>query len=77
MLLRSYNADAEQIHAAELEIEKHAAAQNGKVSKELADTLTKMKEAAMKADPEAARKAAAQEIDALKEALVKEARAQA
>lgn len=76
MLLRSYNADAEQIHAAELEIEKHAAAQNGKVSKELADTLTKMKEAAMKADPEAARKAAAQEIDALKEALVKEARAQ-
>ena len=75
MLLRSYNADAEQIHAAELEIEKHAAAQNGKVSKELADTLTKMKEAAMKADPEAARKAAAQEIDALKEALVKEARA--
>lgn len=76
MLLRSYNADAEQIHAAELEIEKHAAQQNGKVSKELADTLTKMKEAAMKADPEAARKAAAQEIDALKEALVKEARAQ-
>lgn len=76
MLLRSYNADAEQIHAAELEIEKHAAAQNGKVSKELADTLTKMKEAAMKSDPEAARKAAAQEIDALKEALVKEARAQ-
>lgn len=76
MLLRSYNADAEQIHAAELEIEKHAAAQNGKVSKELAETLTKMKEAAMKADPEAARKAAAQEIDALKEALVKEARAQ-
>ena len=76
MLLRSYNSDAEQIHAAELEIEKHAAAQNGKVSKELADTLTKMKEAAMKADPEAARKAAAQEIDALKEALVKEARAQ-
>ena len=76
MLLRSYNADAEQIHAAELEIEKHAAAQNGKVSKELADTLTKMKEAAMKADPEAARKAAAQEIDALKEALVKEAREQ-
>lgn len=76
MLLRSYNADAEQIHAAELEIEKHAAAQNGKVSKELADTLTKMKEAAMKADPDAARKAAAQEIDALKEALVKEARAQ-
>lgn len=76
MLLRSYNADAEQIHAAELEIEKHAAQQNGKVSKELAETLTKMKEAAMKADPEAARKAAAQEIDALKEALVKEARAQ-
>ena len=76
MLLRSYNADAEQIHAAELEIEKHAAAQNGKVSKELADTLAKMKEAAMKADPEAARKAAAQEIDALKDALVKEARAQ-
>lgn len=76
MLLRSYNADAEQIHAAELEIEKHAAQQNGKVSKELADTLTKMKEAAMKSDPEAARKAAAQEIDALKEALVKEARAQ-
>ena len=76
MLLRSYNADAEQIHAAELEIEKHAAAKNGKVSKELADTLTKMKEAAMKSDPEAARKAAAQEIDALKEALVKEARAQ-
>lgn len=76
MLLRSYNADAEQIHAAELEIEKHAASQNGKVSKELAETLTKMKEAAMKADPEAARKAAAQEIDALKEALVKEARAQ-
>ena len=76
MLLRSYNADAEQIHAAELEIEKHAAAQNGKVSKELAETLTKMKEAAMKADPEAARKAAAQEIDALKEALVKESRAQ-
>ena len=76
MLLRSYNADAEQIHAAELEIEKHAAAQNGKVSKELAETLTKMKEAAMKADPDAARKAAAQEIDALKEALVKEARAQ-
>ena len=76
MLLRSYNADAEQIHAAELEIEKHAAQQNGKVSKELADTLTKMKEAAMKADPDAARKAAAQEIDALKEALVKEARAQ-
>lgn len=76
MLLRSYNSDAEQIHAAELEIEKHAAQQNGKVSKELADTLTKMKEAAMKSDPEAARKAAAQEIDALKEALVKEARAQ-
>ena len=76
MLLRSYNADAEQIHAAELEIEKHAAQQNGKVSKELAETLTKMKEAAMKADPKAARKAAAQEIDALKEALVKEARAQ-
>ena len=76
MLLRSYNADAEQIHAAELEIEKHAAAQNGKVSKELADTLTKMKAAAMKADPEAARAAAAQEIDALKDALVKEARAQ-
>ena len=76
MLLRSYNADAEQIHAAELEIEKHAAAQNGKVSKELADTLAKMKAAAMKADPEAARAAAAQEIDALKDALVKEARAQ-
>ena len=76
MLLRSYNADAEQIHAAELEIEKHASAQNGKVSKELADTLTKMKAAAMKADPEAARAAAAQEIDALKDALVKEARAQ-
>lgn len=76
MLLRSYNADAEQIHAAELEIEKHAAAQNGKVSKELAETLTKMKEAAMKSDPVAARKAAAQEIDALKDALVKEARAQ-
>lgn len=76
MLLRSYNADAEQIHTAELEIEKHAARQNGKVSKELAETLTKMKEAAMKSDPEAARKAAAQEIDALKEALVKEARAQ-
>lgn len=76
MLLRSYNADAEQIHAAELEIEKHAAAQNGQVSKELADTLAKMKAAAMKADPEAARAAAAQEIDALKDALVKEARAQ-
>lgn len=74
MLLRSYNADAEQIHAAELEIEKHAAQQNGKVSKELADTLTKMKEAAMKSDPAAARRAAAEEIDALKDALVKEAR---
>lgn len=74
MLLRSYNADAEQIHAAELEIENHAASKNAKVSKELADTIAKMKTAAMKADPAAARKAAEEEIDALKDALVKEAR---
>jgi TP901 family phage tail tape measure protein len=74
LLLRSYNADAEQIHAAELEIEKHAASRNAKVSKELADTIAKMKAAAMKADPAAARKAAEEEIDALKDALVKEAR---
>lgn len=74
LLLRSYNADAEQIHAAELEIEKHAASKNAKVSKELADTIAKMKAAAMKADPAAARKAAEEEIDALKDALVKEAR---